>query len=156
MPLTKQEQELFRRCVDPVLRDGAVQSMEQYLQHGSVTCLSHCLAVADVSFRWYCRLHLSGDVQSLVEGALLHDFFLYDWHQKGDRKGLHGFTHPRAAWENASRRFPLTPREKDIILRHMWPLTPVPPHTREGLLVCLADKYCALRETLFQRGKKRR
>ena len=37
--------------------------------------------------------------------------------------------------------------EKDIIAKHMFPLTPFPPMHREGFIVSLADKWCALAET---------
>lgn len=37
--------------------------------------------------------------------------------------------------------------ERNIISRHMFPLTVVPPMCREAWLVCLADKYCAVKET---------
>ena len=38
--------------------------------------------------------------------------------------------------------------EKDIIKKHMWPLTIVPPVCREAWIVTMADKYCSLMETL--------
>ena len=82
-----------------------------------------------------------------LRGALLHDYFLYDWHTPGAAQGLHGLTHPKAALKNAREDFDLTATEEDIILHHMFPLTPCPPASREGWLVCLADKYCALKET---------
>ena len=122
--------------------------MDTFIQHADVSCLEHCLWVAYLSY-WICeRLNLSVDRRSLIRGALLHDFFLYDWHKKSSRKGLHGFTHPRAALENAERLFPLNGKEKDIILRHMWPLTPVPPRYLESYVVSLSDKFCSLVETL--------
>ena len=37
---------------------------------------------------------------------------------------------------------------KNIIARHMFPLIPVPPQCREAWIVCLADKWCALGETV--------
>ena len=49
--------------------------------------------------------------------------------------------------ENAKQYFELTDEEKDTILRHMWPLTPVPPSTRAGYAVTFADKMCCLEET---------
>lgn len=125
--------------------------METFVQHADVSCLEHSLSVAYVSF-WLCeKLNLRVDCKSMIRGAVLHDFFLYDWHQKSDRKGLHGFTHPRTALRNAEREFPLNDREKNIILRHMWPLTPVPPRCREAVIVSMADKYCSLMETLRKR-----
>ena len=33
-----------------------------------------------------------------------------------------------------------------MIIRHMWPLTPLPPTSPEGMVLSLADKYCASRE----------
>ena len=50
-------------------------------------------------------------------------------------------------WKNAKQYFELTDEEKDTILRHMWPLTPVPPSTRAGYAVTFADKMCCLEET---------
>ena len=44
--------------------------------------------------------------------------------------------------------FTLDAVERDVIERHMFPLNPVPPRYRESVLVCLADKICAIGETL--------
>ena len=52
------------------------------------------------------------------------------------------------AMRNACEDYELTEREKNIILRHMFPLTVVPPACREAWIVCLADKICAVLETL--------
>ena len=74
-----------------------------------------------------------------------HDLFLYDWHTHAKETGqyFHGFTHPKAALANADRYFRLTGEERMIILRHMWPLTLVPPASKAGYAVTCADKYCS-------------
>ena len=36
------------------------------------------------------------------------------------------------------------------ILRHMWPLTPIPPSTKAGYAVTFADKYCSSVETTIR------
>ena len=36
--------------------------------------------------------------------------------------------------------------EKDIIENHMWPITFKPPKTKEGWVITLVDKYCAVKE----------
>ena len=59
-------------------------------------------------------------------------------------------THPRRALENAQRLFSLTDREKNIILRHMWPLTVTPPKYREAYVIVMFDKYCSLMETFHK------
>ncbi len=149
MRLTDSDEYFFRRSVSQLLAEKDVRSMGEYIQHAQVSTLEHCISVAYVSLWFSEKLHWRVDRRSLVRGALLHDFFLYDWHtDDSGRKGLHGFTHPRAALENAEARFQLTDREKNIIVRHMWPLTPVPPKCREAFLVSSADKYCSLIETL--------
>ncbi len=33
--------------------------------------------------------------------------------------------------------------EKDIIKKHMWPMTAVPPKYKESFIVTCVDKYCA-------------
>ena len=93
-------------------------------------------------------LHVKLHHMVLIRGALLHDYFLYDWHEKDRRHCLHGLRHPRLAMRNACEDYELTKREKNIILRHMFPLTVVPPTCREAWIVCLADKICAVLETL--------
>ncbi len=148
MYLSKEEKTYFNSCVAELLRSEQVRRMDSFPQHADVTCLNHCLFVAYTSFWLSKRLGLSFDRRSLIRGAVLHDFFLYDWHEKSGRKGLHGFTHPRTALENAQEQFQLNKREKDIILRHMWPLTPIPPKYRESYLVSFADKLCSVLETL--------
>lgn len=89
-------------------------------------------------------------MDALVIGALLHDYFLYDWHD-GKGRHFHGFTHPECAKRNAEMDYTLSPRVKNIIARHMFPLTPVPPTCTEAWIVCIADKICAIEETLFGR-----
>jgi len=33
-----------------------------------------------------------------------------------------------------------------MILRHMWPLTIIPPRTIEGMVLLYADKVCTVKE----------
>lgn len=137
-----------------------VQRMREYIQHGSVTTYQHCKNVVIVSFWLNRRLHLGADETSLAVGAFLHDFYLYDWHKKGTFCGLHrlfemhGFSHPGRACLNASMVFGITKKEQSIIASHMWPLTfRHVPSCREAVIVCLADKYCAIVESMFQRTR---
>lgn len=148
MQLTEPDGRYFEQCAKEILCSQDVRTMAAFVQHADVSTLEHCISVAYVSLWFSEKLHWRVDRRSLIRGALLHDFFLYDWHLKSDRKGLHGFTHPKAALENAEKRFRLNDCERDIIIKHMWPLTPVPPRYRESVLVGAADKYCSLVETL--------
>jgi len=122
-----------------------------FIQHGHTSVYTHCISVAYTSCQIAAWLNLKVDVQKLVRGALLHDYFLYDWHDAASPP-FHGFTHPKRALSNACRDFKLSSLECDIISRHMFPLTPIPPLCMEGWIVNIADKYCSLRET-FAREK---
>ncbi len=147
----------FVETVMPLCEHPTVLSMDEIVQHGDTSCLLHSLAVAYFSLYLVTVLRIRCDRRSLVRGALLHDYFLYDWHIKNDRDAhrLHGFTHPGAALRNAERDFALNEIEADIIAHHMFPLTPRPPKCREALIVSLADKYCAVSEIFFRRAYER-
>lgn len=129
-----------------ILKSPGMQIAKENMQHGSVSVFEHSVCVAIVCLWLVHRLHLKVNQRALVRGALLHDYFLYDWHIPGRGHRWHGFTHPRRALENALGEFELGKQERNAILRHMFPLTPVPPCCRIGWLVCLADKWCSLRE----------
>ena len=119
-----------------------------FVQHGNTSVMKHCISVAYVSLMIAKKLHIKVDRKALVRGALLHDYFLYDWHENDASHRLHGFRHPGTALRNATQDYALNQREKNTIARHMFPLTPIPPQCREAWLVCLADKWCAMEETL--------
>lgn len=133
----------YLECVYDILDNPVFQSMEQYIQHGNTSCRKHCIQVSYLSYR-ICRKR-GWDYRSAARAGLLHDLFLYDWHTHARETGnhFHGFTHPRIALSNAVCYFTLTEMEKDIILRHMWPLTPIPPKSREGFVIVYADKFCS-------------
>lgn len=140
-------------------KDGRLGLTRSFIQHGDVSVYEHVLSVAHMSIRMARVLSCVGlaiDVHALVRGALLHDYFLYDWHDPDPSHRLHGFRHPYAALRRAEEDFVLTPLERNIIVRHMFPLVPIPPTCREAWIVCLADKACALTETIDGRvGGKR-
>ena len=79
---------------------------------------------------------------------MLHDLFLYDWrkHRKLAGERLHAITHPVAAYLNAKKYFKLNKVEKEVITKHMWPVSVIPPRYPETYVICLTDKYCGSRE----------
>ena len=127
---------------------GRLKKEKEYMQHGSTSVYEHSVKVAYISLCLAKWLHLKVDPVSLMRGALLHDYFLYDWHEKDRSHRLHGFRHASTALRNAEGDFQLNEVEKNIIARHMFPLNPIPPKYKEAWVVCLADKYCAFLETV--------
>ncbi len=154
MTLTADELAFFNRLLQEVVKRTDLLQMDRFIQHGDTSTLWHSIAVAYYSLWFARRLRLDCRWKSLVSGALLHDYFLYDWHIPAPDHRFHGFTHPWAALRNAQRDWQLDAVQQNIIVRHMFPLTLVPPLCREGLLVCLVDKGCSLAET-FRRKRYR-
>lgn len=130
-----------------VLKSKNFRKERKFIQHGNVTTYEHSVRVAKMSVRLAKFLRIKADMRSLVRGALLHDYFLYDWHIEKTSSGLHGFSHAATALSNAKRDFDVNAVESDIIARHMFPLNIRPPKYKESWLVCAADKLCAAEET---------
>ncbi len=136
----------FEDIVSDLVNNSVVLEMKKYRQHFDVDCFSHCY---DVSYCCYAITKKLGlDYKAAARAGMLHDFFLYDWRVKNDYKGLHAFTHGKIACENSLKLFNLTKKEQDMIIKHMWPVTIVPPKSIEGFILTLADKYCASKEIL--------
>ena len=134
-------------CLRNLSQKSHLRRMEKFTQHGDTSCLLHTIAVAYYSIKIAEFFGIKYKKRDLIRGALLHDYFLYDWHDGEKERRIHGFTHPMTDLRNADRDFDLTDTERDIIKKHMFPLTVIPPTCREGWIVCLADKYCSLYET---------
>ena len=139
--------------VEDILNHEEYKQLASFTHHRPFTTLEHSIRVAQIAYNWSIRLErtIKLDTQAITRGALLHDFFLYDWHHmRPDGARWHGFRHPRIACQNAERCFSLSEKEKDIILSHMWPLTVRRPRSREAFLVMMADKMASIQEFRFK------
>lgn len=136
----------YYETVSDLMHTDSVQSMHQFRHHYSVTCYEHSVFVSYVSFRLARRLGI--DYKTAARGGLLHDLFLYDSSDKTNIDGLQCFCHPKVAFKNAGELCELSDKEENIILSHMWPLSPKMPKSKEAMVVNVADKYCAILEVL--------
>lgn len=129
-----------------LLTSPGMQELKDFRQHGFSTCYDHCVAVAYISLYLAGKFNMKIDERSLVRGALLHDYYLYDWHVSRKEHKWHGFNHAKTALLNAVCDFDLNEIEMDIIIKHMFPLNIKLPSYKESALVCIADKLCAAAE----------
>lgn len=137
----------FYRCIEDLIESPQVHSMIDIPHHVNVSCLHHSIFVSYVSYSM-CRF-LGLDYRAGARGGLLHDLYLYDWKKENGRFRNHLLYHPKRALKNASKLYNLSDKEKDIIVKHMWPLTIKLPKYKESFIVSCADKYCAIIEMLY-------
>lgn len=147
----------YFNCVKDYCYTDEFNSMKKNIQHGDVSVVQHIYSVSYISYRISRRLKL--DRKIVARGALLHDLFYYDWHDPDPSHKLHGFYHPGFALENAKQLskkqgVELTEIEQNIIKRHMFPLTVIPPKHKESLIVCFVDKYVATKEIIICRSPR--
>ena len=129
-----------------ILASDNMKREKRFIQHANVSTYEHSIGVATMSLTLAAIFRVKVDKVSLVRGALLHDFFLYDWHDKTAMPKAHAYLHPLIAFDNAKTEFRLNAIEKNIIQAHMFPLSIVMPKYRESWIVVLADKVCAIQE----------
>ncbi|MEN6638949.1 MAG: hypothetical protein ABFC95_07105 [Smithella sp.] len=148
------EKEYYETVAD-ILQHEEFVKLKDYFHHNS-SIYHHVHDVAYLSYR--ISKYLKLDYRSAARGALLHDFFLYDWrrHDVPDlpREKFHGLAHPAIAAANARKHFSINDIEEDIIKKHMWPLTLVPPKYKESYIVSFADKYLSSKEFIDEYKKR--
>ncbi len=140
--------ELINEYASDILNHENVLSQKKYMQHGKTSIYYHTYKVTVEALKLSDKLKLKIDKKSLIRGCLLHDYFLYDWHENDKSHRLHGFSHARKALENAKKDFELNKVEENMIYTHMFPLNLRIPKYKESILLCLADKISAVKETI--------
>lgn len=151
--ITAQSLEILRETdyfsyVSDLFNTPQVQSLGNYEQHLEFDRLKHVVTVSYLTFLVCSKLRL--DKKTASRAAILHDLYYYDWRENDWCHRPHGYLHPTFAIKNAETLLgKLDKKTRNIILRHMWPLTLTPPTCKEAFVVSLADKYCAAIELLI-------
>ena len=135
----------FENIISDLITNETVLQMKNYKQHFNTSCFEHCYFAA--YYCYYICKKLNLDYKSATRAAMLHDLFLYDWRDKNSHRPFHAFHHGKTACKNACSLFELNPKEQDMIIKHMWPVTFAFPNSIEGLVLTFVDKYCALYES---------
>lgn len=153
--LSREHDRIFKQKLEEICKNSRLLEAHQYMQHGTTSVFRHSVSVAYVSYYLALKWKASVDIDSLLRGALLHDYFLYDWHVKDASHRLHGYHHADKALKNALEDFALNEIEQDMIRCHMFPLnlTRIPRY-KESWILCYADKLCSSAETVSGFVKK--
>lgn len=130
--------------VSDLLRDKSVLSLNEFRHHIGTTRFQHSLNVSYYNYR-LCKLFRL-NARAAARAGLLHDFFFYNRTEHEKILRSHSEEHALTAFYNASRMFPITELEGDMIVNHMWPMTHRLPRHRETFIITLVDKFCAAAE----------
>lgn len=151
----------FNVLIRDIKHRDFLQEAKTFHHHGGDNNIYiHCLKTAYVVYVMCLLLRLPPLIRrSAVIAALLHDIFGYDWtkrseiteawkKEKGIRKitRMHAFSHGEESIENVEKYIKLNDHQRDAILKHMFPLYPIPPKCIEGWLLTIADKIVAVQE----------
>ena len=139
--------------LEDIINNPYVRQLKNYVHHGQTSIYKHSKRVTVLAYKINEFLSLHCDLKTLLTSAMLHDFYLYDWHKLGDgTHRLHGFKHAKTSSKNAAKFFGVDKKTQDIISSHMWPLniTKV-PKSKEAWVVWLADKMVSVKEIIFGR-----
>lgn len=130
-----------------------IKAMENFTAHGHTSVYDHSVNVTKLSVKLARGARMkSWKFEHLVMAAMLHDFYLYDYHGRRRQDGFHAWRHPERALSNAEELFDLTPDVKNAIRCHMFPGTLFHmPLYAIGWIVSIADKICAIRELIHRR-----
>lgn len=133
----------YLALVGDLLDSPEVEALHQY-RHHRTTRHQHVLNVSWYAFLMARLLRL--DAAATARAGLLHDLYYYNFRDWDSTKRHHIYHHPQQALDNASRLTDISPIEADVILNHMWPMSPDRPRHKETYLISCIDKYCCLLE----------
>ena len=138
--------EEFLDIVRDIYEKDEFKSLDYCSHHYGVSRKAHCINVAYYSYVICKKAGL--DYVAAARGGLLHDLFHYECRSKRFGALKHAALHPKLALRNAEKLTKLSPKERDIILTHMFLCAKVLPHCRESYIVSMVDKYCAIWEAV--------
>ncbi|MBP3242419.1 MAG: HAD family hydrolase [Ruminococcus sp.] len=146
----------FYDCVSDIISCPELSRLKGITHHICTTRFQHSLNVSYYSYV-VCRF-LRLDARSAARAGLLHDLFYYDrkTYNASRSKGQpsHSSMHAAVALKNACAVTDISKLERDIIAKHMWPVTRPVPKYRETYVITVIDKYCAILEFCVPQLKK--
>jgi len=131
-------------------QDERILRMKDSPHHPNISAYTHTFRVVRKCVGIVKFFHMKVEWDNLLLGALLHDFYLYDFHEHSSFKNC--FLHPKMAMKNAKELFDANDHVIKIIKTHMFPL-PIwkIPTSREAWVVSLADKLVSIKEAFTRK-----
>lgn len=158
MKISQEEKDRLENLYQTFLHDEKIQQMKEIPMHRGSNCYEHCFKVARKGIRHALKYHKKGiNLELVLIGAILHDYYLYDWRKDKSKRKRHGSDHPFIAANNAKRDFDISDPVREIIERHMWPINLNKwPDTTEARIVSVSDKAVTIGEALTSKAYKKK
>ncbi len=135
-------------CVRDIIDCKQLQDLKTITHHISTTRFQHCVNVSYYSYIVCRKFRLNA--RSAARAGLLHDLFYYDRKEYNSGKvrgqASHSKNHAMIACANAEQVTDISVLERDMIAKHMWPVTRPMPRYKETYIITIIDKYCAVLE----------
>lgn len=133
-----------------------MQELRKFTHHHFTTRFQHCVNVSYYSYLACKKLGLNA--RAAARAGMLHDLFYYNRKEYNCSKikgqPSHSRFHSAEAASNAEKLLSLSRLERDIIRKHMWPVTKELPSYKESYIVSFVDKYCAVLEVIAPQLEK--
>ena len=154
MKLTDERKKELEDIYQNFLHDEKILKMKDIPMHRGSNCYLHSFRVARLSIKRALR-HKNADLYVILLGAILHDYYLYDWRVDRDKLKHHMSNHPKLASKNALKDFNISPEVQRVIETHMWPANFKEwPNTKEARIVSNADKAICTKEAMCSKAHK--
>lgn len=156
MKISLEEKERLENLYQTFLNDPKIQRMKEIPMHRGSNCYEHSFKVAKKAVHYALRFPSKKlSIETIMLGAILHDYYLYDWRKDRSKRKRHAVDHEFIASENASKDFGISPEVKRIIESHMWPINfKKYPKGREAKIVSLCDKAVTIGEVFSSKKHK--
>ena len=148
MKITEEEKNRLEDIYQAFLHDEKILRMKEISMHRGSNCYEHSFKVAKKAIKKSLK-RKDVKLEVVLLGAILHDYYLYDWRKDRSKLKKHGKNHPEIAIKNATKDFDISEDVKKVIKSHMWPLNIKEyPKSKEAKIVSISDKAVTIVESL--------
>ena len=148
MKITEEEKSSLENLYQTFLNDEKILRMKDISMHRGSNCYLHSFKVAKKAIKKSLN-RKDVNLEVVLLGAILHDYYLYDWRKDRSKLKKHGKNHPNIAIKNATKDFDISEEVKKVIKSHMWPLNIKEyPKSKEAKIVSFSDKAVTIGESL--------
>ncbi len=156
MKITIEEQNRLETIYQAFLNDEKILRMKDISMHRGSNCYLHSFKVAKKAIKKSLN-RKDVNLEVVLLGAILHDYYLYDWRKDRSKLKKHAKNHPNIAIENAVKDFNISEDVKKVIKSHMWPLNIKDyPNSKEARIVSISDKAVTIGESLTSKKYKQK